>query len=158
MQGPLDVSRVTPGGSGSRAYGAVVSALIDETVRLVARVKAATQGEHGLGALSGSQWVVLRWLGQFEPQTVPQVARAHSLSRQHVQALVNRLAEEGLVEFVDNPAHKRSRLLRLTAAGRDYVDGLSRPDDWPLDRLRPAVADEDLRAATRVLRKVVEAF
>jgi DNA-binding MarR family transcriptional regulator len=153
-----DVSRVAAVGLGSRASGAAVSELIDETVRLAGRARAATGRERGPGELSGSGRVVLRWLARFEPRTVPQVARAHSFSRQHAQALVNPLAEKGLVEFVDNPAHKRSRLVRLTGAGRDHVDRLARQESWLLKRLRPALTDEDLGAATRVLRMVGEAL
>jgi DNA-binding MarR family transcriptional regulator len=89
---------------------------------------------------------------------VPQLARAHSVSRQHIQALVNPLAEEGLVEFVDNPAHKRSRLVRLTATGKEHIAGLTRRESSLLSQHGPAVADEDLRAATQVLRIVAEAL
>ena len=44
------------------------------------------------------------------------------VARQHIQTLVNELAEQGLVEFRDNPAHKRSRLAAVTNEGYKTVD------------------------------------
>jgi DNA-binding MarR family transcriptional regulator len=55
-------------------------------------------------------------------RTVPQMASARPLSRQHIQMLVNPLVEGRYVELVDNPAHKRSKLVRLTPKGRKLVD------------------------------------
>ena len=58
------------------------------------------------------------------PSTVPQIARARPVARQRIQKLANELAEAGLIEFVDNPAHRRSKLLRLTADGHEAHDAL----------------------------------
>jgi DNA-binding MarR family transcriptional regulator len=63
----------------------------------------------------------LKWGG---PQTVPQIARARPVSRQRIQKLADEMAEQDLVEFIDNPAHKRSKLVRLTAKGEDAYDEL----------------------------------
>jgi len=63
----------------------------------------------------------LKWGG---PQTVPEIARARPVSRQRIQKLADEMAADGLVEFVDNPAHKRSKLLRLTRKGEARYDEL----------------------------------
>jgi DNA-binding MarR family transcriptional regulator len=53
------------------------------------------------------------------------------LYRQAVQPLVDALAKDGLVEFIDNPDHRRAKLIRMTSAGRRaYVEALSRQVDW----------------------------
>jgi len=69
-----------------------------------------------LGMLHG-----LKWGG---PQTVPQIARARPVSRQRIQKLADEMAAEGLIEFVDNPAHQRSKLVRLTPKGEEAYDEL----------------------------------
>jgi DNA-binding MarR family transcriptional regulator len=38
-------------------------------------------------------------------------------SRQRMQRLANELAAEGVVEFIDNPKHRSSKLVRLTRKG-----------------------------------------
>ena len=43
------------------------------------------------------------------PLTVPQIAQMRPTSRQRMQRLADELAAEGLVEFIDNPGHRRSK-------------------------------------------------
>src|SRR5258708_1691561 len=61
---------------------------------------------------------VLQAVHRSGAQTVPQIARLNSTSRQNIQVLVNRLKKEGCIEVVPNPAHRRSSLVRLTEQGR----------------------------------------
>lgn len=56
-----------------------------------------------------------------EPRTVAEIARRLGLSRQSVQQTVNRLCEQDITEFVDNPAHKTSQLVRLTDHGKEVM-------------------------------------
>ncbi len=69
--------------------------------------------EHSLQA---SQRAVLEFLSQQQAQIVPQIAREISVSRQHIQTVVNDLLALGLIEAVENPTHKRSSLIQLTNA------------------------------------------
>jgi DNA-binding MarR family transcriptional regulator len=62
-------------------------------------------------------WSVLRLLKINGPQTVPQIARYRYVPRQSVQKLANEMLADGVIELVNNPAHKRSKLLRLTSKG-----------------------------------------
>ena len=48
------------------------------------------------------------------PATVPDIARARGVSRQHVQQQVDALLERSLAASQDNPAHKRSSMIALT--------------------------------------------
>lgn len=61
--------------------------------------------------------VVLEMLDEEGPMTVPAMARARGLSRQHFQTKVDALAARGLVEARPNPAHARSVLIALTGEG-----------------------------------------
>jgi DNA-binding MarR family transcriptional regulator len=62
-------------------------------------------------------WGFLRTLKLEGPKTVPQIARLRPVARQLIQTLADEAAAEGLVEFIDNPHHKRSKLVCLTAKG-----------------------------------------
>lgn len=66
---------------------------------------------------TSSRWKVLT-AAAGQPHTVPQIARRIGLSRQAVQKIANRLAAEGLAEFLDNPDHKTSPIVQPTAQGR----------------------------------------
>jgi DNA-binding MarR family transcriptional regulator len=67
--------------------------------------------------ITASMRAVLESLARGGAQTVPQMARARPVTRQHIQAIVDQLLNAGLVTLQPNPAHKRSSLVALTKAG-----------------------------------------
>jgi len=150
---PLRVARET-----SRHRGEPLQALVKETLELCRRLRAAGERLHGQGVPSAARRQLLRWLERHGAQTVPQMARARSVTRQHVQALVNLLAEAGYVEFMDNPAHKRSLLVRLTRRGRECVAALERREARILSQLNVGATSGELRQAAAVLGGVREAL
>jgi|SRR5215469_1377174 len=100
---------------------AVFSALedmTDQVVGLFHLLHTLAEQLHGEGELTAGRRGILRGLDRLGPQTVPQMARARPVSRQYIQMLVNQLEAEGLVELIENIAHKRSRLVRLTPKGK----------------------------------------
>ncbi len=95
--------------------------VIDQTVSLFHLLRALAEQIHQQGELSAGRRGILRELDRLGPQTVPQMARARPVSRQHIQLEVNQLEDDGLVELIENIAHKRSRLVRLTQKGKAYL-------------------------------------
>src|SRR5215472_11921929 len=65
---------------------------------------------------------LMRSLMEQGPQSVSQIARARPVARQGVQRMADELAEQALVEFVENPTHRRAKLARLTAKGKKLMD------------------------------------
>jgi DNA-binding MarR family transcriptional regulator len=109
-------------------------------------------GEEGLTA---ARWQVL---GAVEvagrPLTVPQIARRMGLTRQAVQASVNRLLSDGLVEAGENPEHRRSPLIRMTEAGsRKYAAIQKRQTAW-INELAAGLKRSELATAARVLQEL----
>ena len=70
----------------------------------------------------GGLFAMLRTLALMGPLTVPQIARTRPVARQRIQRLADGAAKDGLVEFIDNPAHKRSKLVRLTLEGQAWYE------------------------------------
>lgn len=105
--------------------------------------------------LTAARWQVLGAVALAErPLTVSQIARRMGLTRQSVQASVDRLLEQRLLEAQVNPDHRRSPLMRLTDAGRDVYARLDRRQaDW-IDELAANLGAEDLRRTARVLRRL----
>jgi DNA-binding MarR family transcriptional regulator len=88
--------------------------------------------------LTSSRWQVLGALNNAgEAMTVAQIARHMGLQRQSVQRTVDALRAEGLVKLVDNPSHRRARLVLLTPKGNQAVR--------KADRLRVRWANRKLR-------------
>lgn len=91
------------------------------TIEFYFRIEALTRAIGGF-AQAGGEWGVLKTLIRQGPHTVPDIARSRPVSRQHCQTIVNHLAEKGYVEFIENPRHKRSVLVRATRKGRKHFD------------------------------------
>lgn len=85
------------------------------------------------------------------PQTVPSLAKARPVARQHIQILVNKLLELGLVETRANPAHRRSSLVALTTAGKRRFEAIRKAEGALLRRVTlPLSAGELLDLARRL--------
>ena len=93
-------------------------------------------------------------LARSGPQTVAQMARTRAQSRQRLQPLVNALVREGLLERVENPAHRRSPLVILTPRGRRALRQIVEIEDELRARLRLKSSARRLAAAAAVLRDV----
>ena len=95
-----------------------------EVAQCFFKIRALGQKEGFITAWGGGAFGFMRSLAQLGPLTVPQIAQMRPTSRQRMQRLADELAAEGLVEFVDNPKHQRSKLVRLTAKGSRRFNGL----------------------------------
>ncbi|NIO16403.1 MAG: MarR family transcriptional regulator [Deltaproteobacteria bacterium] len=132
--------------------------VIDETRGLFHRMAAAAQQIHRQGEITGGRRGVLMNLQKQGPLTVPSMARQRPVSRQHIQTIVNGLREDGFVELIDNPAHKRSRLVTLTPKGEKLVEEMNRLEARILSELVAGIPAEDLERTAAVLRSLKELF
>src|SRR5215467_13981901 len=105
--------------------------------------------------LTAARWQVLGAVALAgRPLTVPQIARRMGLTRQAVQASVNRLVAEALAEARDNRDHRRSPLIALTERGsQTYAAVDQRQARW-INELSAGLTATDLAAAARVLREL----
>jgi len=129
-----------------------------DTAALFHRMRKAAEQLHGQGSMSGGRRSILREIDRLGARTVPQMARARPVSRQHIQALVNELLRDGHVGLTENPAHRRSRLVRLTSRGEAVLKEMNRREARALRCLEMSVAETDLEAAAAALRAVRRAL
>ena len=105
-------------------------------------------------ASGGGYWGMLRSLKLEGPQTIPQIARSRPVSRQHIQKLANEMLEEGVIELVDNPAHQRSKLLRLTPKGEATFQELTQSIAQESENLAQDMDAAELQTAVTVLQRL----
>ena len=102
--------------------------------------------------LTAARWQVLGAVALVgRPLTVPQIARRMGLTRQAVQASVNRLLAEALVEARDNRDHHRSPLIGLTNLGRQKYAAVDRRQARWINELSAGLNITDLAVAARVV-------
>jgi DNA-binding MarR family transcriptional regulator len=94
-----------------------IAELMLEVAQCFFRIRALGQQAGLVTSWGAGAFGFLRSLALLGPLTVPQIARMRPTSRQRMQRLADELAAEGLVRFVENPKHRRSKLVKLTARG-----------------------------------------
>lgn len=104
-----------------------------------------------------ARWRVLAAV-EHQPLTVPQIARAWSFARQSVQRIADALAEDGLVAYEDNPAHRRAKLVRLTPAGAEALAQIQTAQRAWANELGTLVGVDELESATEILSRVLAAL
>ena len=121
-------------------------------IELYFRIEAVTTATAGF-ATAGGEWGCLRTLMKEGPMTVPEMARTRPISRQHCQTMCNALEAQGLVEFVDNPKHKKSKLVRPTKKGRARFESMRKQFIDAAAIYSPLFTTSELGAATDVCRR-----
>lgn len=116
------------------------------------RIEAVTQATAGF-AQAGGEWGVLRSLIQEGPQTVPELARSRPVSRQHCQTIANALEAQGLIQFVENPKHKRSHLMQVTRKGRERFEAMRKQFLAVAARHAPNFSAKEIATAIDVCRR-----
>lgn len=106
--------------------------------------------------LTSAWWQVLAALRYAPgPLAVASIARNMGLTRQAVQRIVDLLADQGLVDFRDNPHHRRAKLVVLTPAGADAVAGAEQAVA-PIDRaIAEGIGAARIRDAIATLHAMV---
>lgn len=135
-----------------------IDELLDQ-VRLLWHVTVqAGERLHEGEAVTLGMRAVLEFLEVNGPRAVPEIARIRHVTRQHIQVLVNGLLELQLVSLDDNPAHRRSSLVRLTSEGQKAIARMRRRERHFLDGLELSAKPNELRQAAAVLSAVREAL
>jgi DNA-binding MarR family transcriptional regulator len=137
------------------AEGDAATAVVLEIFRVNGPLLAAGNRLAAQEGLTAARWQVLGAAALAgRPLTVPQIARRMGLTRQAVQESVNRLLAEALAEARDNPDHRRSPLIGLTALGRHKYAAVDRRQTRWINELADGLTVTDLAAAARVLHEL----
>ena len=122
------------------------------------RVARLVEQDEQVSGLSVGVRNVLDQLRRDGDRTVPQLARAQDLSRQYTQRMVDQAATDGLVELAPNPAHRRSRLVRLTSAGGAAITAVLERELSLLERVGGDLTAAELDGTLRVLHHMDQAL
>ena len=137
------------------AAGSALTDVILATFRLNGLLMDAAATMAAAGGLTASWWQVLGGVLD-QPRTVAEIARRMGMTRQGVQRVADLLVDRGLAEYLDNPAHRRARLLACTEAGYWAVRRISLQQHPWADRIGDGVGTDPLRAALFTMDRLSE--
>jgi DNA-binding MarR family transcriptional regulator len=106
---------------------------------------------------TSARWRVLAAV-EDTPSTVSGIARAWGLARQSVQRVADALVQEGWAVYEENPGHRRAQLLRLTPRGRRALQRIQAAQRSWANALGAEIGETDLRQASSVLARVLQAL
>lgn len=90
--------------------------------------------------------------------TVPGIARVLGQSRQAVQRITDVMVRDGILDYRENPKHKRSVLVTLSDEGKEIYSTLREVQDpWAIDATQDIPAEE-LESALRLVRRLIKKF
>jgi len=128
-----------------------IEALINEVRLLYQSLVQIGDELHAGSNISMGMRAVLEYLERNGDATVPHIARSRRVTRQRIQALVNALAQQRLVEAVTNPASKRSPLITLTRVGATTILEMRKRE---ARAMHIEISENKLRDATQTLASV----
>lgn len=106
--------------------------------------------------ISACERSVMDYLYPDHKLSVPQIAERYTVSRQFIQSTVNALHVRGIVEFLDNPKHRRSALVALTHEGKSLYRQISNRDKTAFATVFSGISEADNRTTHRTLKKIIE--
>lgn len=134
--------------------GGAIADLMLEVAQFFFRVRAVGQRTGLITSWGGGAFGFMRSLALLGPLTVPQIAQMRPTSRQRMQRLADELEAEGLVEFIDNPKHRRSKLVRLTRKGDARYRELKARLLALASTMGVGLSEGDIRRTTGIVRQL----
>lgn len=137
--------------------GLAVSELAIAVFRANGALMAAGDALTRPAGLTSARWQVLGVIDH-APATVADIARTMGLRRQSVQQTADALVADGLALFVENPRHRRAKLLEPTEDGRIALAEVERAHAEWADALAAQLQPSQIEAATAALRALTDAL
>lgn len=131
-----------------------ITGLMFEVAQCFFRIRALGQKTGLITGWGGGAFGFMRSLALLGPLTVPQIAQMRPVSRQRMQRLADELAAEGLVEFIDNPKHRRSKLVRLTRKGDAHYRELDARLLSIASTMSVALGEPDIHRTAEIVRQL----
>src|SRR5829696_29582 len=150
----VTVRQTKPATRSSVSKGEAVADLMLEVAQFFFRIRAVGQRTGLITGWGGGAFGFMRSLALRGPLTVPQIARMRPTSRQRMQRLADELAAARLVEFIDNPKHRRSKRVRLTPKGLSRYGALNVELLTIASTLGIDMSERDIRKASESVRRL----
>ena len=127
-----------------------VERIAGEVRHLFQVLKSLADAVHKDAGLTASTRAVMEAIAD-GPRTVPDIARSKSVTRQHIQLLVDELAGSDLVELKPNPAHLRSPLIALSRKGEALFASMRKREAPLIERLAAGLDARKAAATVQTL-------
>lgn len=106
--------------------------------------------------LSSARWKVMGAIEKSDDLvTVSQIARIMGQSRQATQRVTDIMVKDGLLTWLDNPNHKKAKLVNMTEKGKEAYALLDKKQEVWAESGAEAIERDELDKALITLKKMV---
>lgn len=141
----------------SRAPNKPTNDLIVEVFRLNGCLLATADRLVSQFGITSARWQVLGAIGLPPvPETVARLARNMGLTRQSVRRVVNEMVDEGMLCLLDNPHHRRAKLVTMTDKGRKAFEAAVELQEPWVRALSAGIGKDRINDACQVLKTLRE--
>src|SRR5215203_6283246 len=144
----------TAAGPISDSKAEAITELMLDVAQCFFKIRALGEKAGLITSWGGGAFGFMRSLALLGPLTVPRIAQMRPTSRQRMQRLADELAAEGLVEFIDNPKHRRSKLVRLTPKGDARYRELNARFLLIASTMGVALSEAEIRKTIEIVRRL----
>ena len=106
--------------------------------------------------MTAAERAVMEFLFRQTRMTVPEMARAYDVSRQHIQVSVNSLLGKKLVGLEDNPSHKRSPYVVLSNKGIRLFAKITGKDNELIKAAFAGISQSDQKRTRQTLENLLK--
>jgi len=107
--------------------------------------------------LTSARWKILGAISlSEEAMTVAKIAKTMGQTRQGVQRIADEMASEGIVEYQENPNHKRAKLLFVTDKGKSLYESISELQVPWAEKKAEGICLKDLQTTLSTLRQLTK--
>ena len=133
-----------------------IAELMLEVAQCFFRIRAVGQKTGLITSWGGGAFGFMRSVVLLGPLTVPQIAQMRPTSRQRMQRLADELAAEGVVTFIENPKHRRSKLVQLTRKGEARYREMNARFLAIASTMGIAFSEAEIRKTSEIVRQLSE--
>lgn len=128
-----------------------IDRVIGETFRLYGAVVAAGDVITRPFGLSSARWQVMGAIEATEGATVSALAREVGVTRQSVRRIVSEMTAEGYLQLIENPSHRRARIVVMTRQGWRAYDAVTAAWKATAERMDRCFGRDQLASLTHQL-------
>lgn len=81
------------------------------------------------------------------PKTIPELLEERAITRQNIHRMIKVLKADGIVEYIDNPDHKRSKKIALTKYGKRHFLQQLKILDNAMEPIANSLTDQEISSA-----------
>ena len=134
--------------------GESIHALVVELTFTFFKLRSSGDSQYQKYGLSSGRMALMRSLHSGGPQTVSAIAASRPVARQGIQRMVNAMVKDELLLLVDNPRHKRAKLVQLSEAGVTLYQQVLEEEIEFMNKLSDGLSLESIAQSRQLLEQL----